>query len=288
MDFFNDNIVEYGGVRIYRLISPAIKLSLSELYPLSLNPTAFPDKTIELPVNAWLVEYGDKRVLIDTGINNVGEDKLPVTGHPGDSFIEQLALYGIKPEAITHVIHTHLHLDHVGWSTLFNNGSWVPTFINASYFASKLEVAYQLSEKGMAEGGGAIFRDSVLPLILTNQLKVLADEQGEISTGISYQLFPGHSPGHMVIWLETSNAVLCFCGDIFHTIRQIENPQLASSFCRNTQQALSSRKTFLKRAAHRGAIVFSAHLDLPSVGTLHATDTGYKWLPYAPSSRFGK
>ena len=34
---------------------------------------------------------------------------------------------------------THLHADHIGWSTRLRNGRWVPTFQNARYLFAREE-----------------------------------------------------------------------------------------------------------------------------------------------------
>jgi hypothetical protein len=31
------------------------------------------------------------------------------------------------------VVCTHLHVDHVGWNTMLENGKWTPTFPKARY-----------------------------------------------------------------------------------------------------------------------------------------------------------
>ena len=36
-----------------------------------------------------------------------------------------------------HVVMTHLHADHVGWNTTWQDNRWVPTFPNARYYIPK-------------------------------------------------------------------------------------------------------------------------------------------------------
>ena len=69
-------------------------------------------------------------------------------------FLARLAGLGVKPEAVTHVMCTHLHWDHVGWNTRLVDGQWVPTFPNARYIMAKREYDYwdgvYAKEKGKA------------------------------------------------------------------------------------------------------------------------------------------
>jgi len=43
------------------------------------------------------------------------------------------------PEDVDYVLCTHLHADHVGWSTRLVGGRWVPTFPNARYLFVRRE-----------------------------------------------------------------------------------------------------------------------------------------------------
>ncbi|WP_336768391.1 MBL fold metallo-hydrolase [Pantoea endophytica] len=285
MSLMHKRIFHHDGVRFFKITSPSIQLPLNQLYPGTINQDTLPDTPFEIPVNSWMVEYRDQLILIDAGISRLGEEQLPVSHNAAPSFFEQLALFGKKAEDISMVILTHLHLDHVGWSTVFENGVWKPAFAGATYYMSRNEVDYLLSDKGIAEGGGDIFKRNVLPLILDNQVRVVSDPRSEIAGGIMYQEYPGHSPGHMIVRFRTQHSEICFCGDIFHSTLQIGNPSLSSSFCRNTVQALTSRKTFLKRAAARGSLVCSAHLDSPSAGFISFSGGGYSWQPLQPDGK---
>ncbi|EPR37407.1 beta-lactamase domain protein [Desulfovibrio sp. X2] len=67
-----------------------------------------------IPIYAWYLEGGDKRVLVDTGEMQPirSEDRERAVGGRIYTFEEGLALYGLTPEDIDVVIHTHLHSDH--------------------------------------------------------------------------------------------------------------------------------------------------------------------------------
>jgi glyoxylase-like metal-dependent hydrolase (beta-lactamase superfamily II) len=72
-----------------------------------LLDTAFlPKGAIATSVNEWLVNTGDKLVLIDTGTSNV---YAPTLGRMATN----LAAAGVEPAAVDIVILTHMHPDHV-------------------------------------------------------------------------------------------------------------------------------------------------------------------------------
>src|SRR3546814_4352176 len=64
------------------------------------------------------------------------------------SYLERLQSAGIRPEDVTHVLCTHLHLDHVGWNARLLDGRWVPTFPQAKYILSRRECEFWDTRSG--------------------------------------------------------------------------------------------------------------------------------------------
>lgn len=82
-----------------------------------------------------LVEIGDRKILIDTGIGNKQSEKFyghyDLNGH--DSLMGSLASNGISADQITDVFLTHLHFDHCGGAIVKRDDELVPQFPNAIY-----------------------------------------------------------------------------------------------------------------------------------------------------------
>ncbi|MEO0773204.1 MAG: N-acyl homoserine lactonase family protein [Pseudomonadota bacterium] len=69
----------------------------------------------------WLLRRGDEVILVDTGYD---EEEAAARGRPIRlNPVEALAPFGITPEAVAHVIVTHLHYDHAGGLHLFPNAT---------------------------------------------------------------------------------------------------------------------------------------------------------------------
>ena len=67
-----------------------------------------------IPIYCWYIEGGDKKILVDTGEMHpiISEDREQAIGGRIHTFEEGLGKYGLTPEKIDMVIHTHLHNDH--------------------------------------------------------------------------------------------------------------------------------------------------------------------------------
>ncbi len=72
-------------------------------------------QTMIIPIYCWYLEGGDKKILVDTGERapSVSGNREKAFGTKVVTFEEGLAKWGLKPEEIDIVIHTHLHRDHI-------------------------------------------------------------------------------------------------------------------------------------------------------------------------------
>jgi glyoxylase-like metal-dependent hydrolase (beta-lactamase superfamily II) len=71
-------------------------------------------KPYTIPIYCWYLEGGDKKILVDTGeyAPLQSRDRETAIGGKIYKFEEGLARWGLKPEDIDVVLHTHLHNDH--------------------------------------------------------------------------------------------------------------------------------------------------------------------------------
>lgn len=87
-----------------------------------------------IAIQSWVIQVDGLTVIVDTG---VGNDRLrphmPPLDHLNTAFLAALRSAGVERDAVDVVVNTHMHSDHVGWNTMLDNGTWVPTFPNARY-----------------------------------------------------------------------------------------------------------------------------------------------------------
>jgi glyoxylase-like metal-dependent hydrolase (beta-lactamase superfamily II) len=114
-------------VQQYAIDVPDIKIA--DLFgPYFLNP-----RRIQLGMSPILFRWGTELVLTDTGIGNVA-------GDPIGSLDRRLSSLGIKPEDVSVILLSHLHVDHVGGSLDRTNRK--SRFSRARIFISEAEIEF--------------------------------------------------------------------------------------------------------------------------------------------------
>jgi glyoxylase-like metal-dependent hydrolase (beta-lactamase superfamily II) len=195
----------------------------------------------------WVVRERGRTVLVDTGIGNDKERPgLPAFHRLRTDFPSAL---GIRPEQVDIVINTHLHADHVGWNTRWEDGEWVPTFPNATYLVPAADYEHFADDPVIA--------DSVRPVVEAGQAVLWRDEH-LVMDGLVLEATPGHTPGSSVLKLR-DEAV--FVGDLLHNPAQILEPDTNSMFCLDAAEARRSRRRVLGWAADHNARVLPSHFD---------------------------
>ena len=145
-------------------------------------------KRIWLPIYVFYLEGGPEKILVDTGLEQfmvppgVGEQY----GFKIQEFEEALDTFGLKPEDIDIIIHTHLHNDHC-------ENDYKCT--NAKVYVQKKEYEFF---KNPHPADHRYFPD-----LLDDVEVVLVEGDQEIVPGISVMLTPGHSPGGQSVVVNT-------------------------------------------------------------------------------------
>ena len=91
-------------------------------------------------IHCCVIDTGDERIAVDTCVGNDKQRGNPLWHEQQGPFLDLLTAAGYAPDSITHVVCTHLHVDHVGWNTRLVDGQWVPTFPNAEYVLSLIHI----------------------------------------------------------------------------------------------------------------------------------------------------
>src|SRR5690606_6782424 len=130
-----------------------------------------------------------------------------------------LAEAGVRVDDVSHVILTHLHLDHAGGATRRVGDQLVPSFPNARYFVQRGE--WDVANHPDQRSSPSYRPDDFRPLMEHGVLELL-DGEGEILPGVSVRKTPGHTLHHQSVRIADGDRVLWYLGDIFPTSRHLK------------------------------------------------------------------
>jgi glyoxylase-like metal-dependent hydrolase (beta-lactamase superfamily II) len=256
-----------------------IEPHLPWLAPTYYDPAV--DKLVS-SIHSWVLKTRHHTILIDTCVGNHKERPTQPRFHMlNRPYMENLSKAGLRPEDIDYVLCTHLHVDHVGWNTRLDNGRWVPTFPNAKYVFSRTDRDYfdpARGEGGKQEHHARVFNDSVLPILEAKQ-DMAVEGIHKLGDDITISPAPGHSPGHVLITLESKGTEALFVGDIMHNPIQIYHTHWSSAFCSDPAQARTTRRRVLEHAAAKGSLVYPCHFAGPHFGRIGERPGGFAYLP---------
>ena len=245
------------------------------------------DGQLKSCIQAFVVDTGDHRVIVDTCVGNEKDRGNPAWNQLQGPFLQDLAAAGYPRESIDTVLCTHLHIDHVGWNTMRVDGNWVPTFPNARYLFGRVEWEHWQQETVEAIAGdvdrelaaavidcAAVTNDSIRPVIEAG-LHELVDMDHQVTDEIRLEPTPGHTPGHVSVVINSAGKRGVITGDLMHHPIQCALPDVASKFDHNIDRACETRKDFMKRYADGDVLVFGTHFAAPTAG--HFVSYGDSW-----------
>ena len=257
----------------YSFLKQATPEALREmpwLYPHFVNA----DGSMVLSIHALLVDAPGMKLVVDTCIGNDKARALLRGQKLQTAFLKHIAEAGFAREKVDAVICTHLHVDHVGWNTMLENGKWVPTFPNARYLFGKTEYDYW-----MKEGSGEnieIMADSVTPVVEAGLV-----QQVEMDHRISPELrlvpTPGHTPGHVSVMIESKGESAVITGDMIHHPCQLGRPDWLSAFDADQSAANARRHTMFKEWADKPILVIGTHFAAPTAGHIRKDGSAYRF-----------
>jgi glyoxylase-like metal-dependent hydrolase (beta-lactamase superfamily II) len=211
---------------------------------------------ILLGTNTIVVRTGKHTVVIETGIGNKLTEKQRSIYEAKQLLPQSLNAAGIRPEKVDVVINSHLHFDHCGWNTTRNeDGSIVPTFPNARYFAHRGEVEH--GHLQFERDAVSYISDNYDPLIASGQMTLLEGGE-EIVPGVSVERFPGHTAQMMAVMLDSGGRRACYISDLIPTSAHLDVTWVMG-YDLDPLTCIEQRKRFLSRAIPEQWLVLFTH-----------------------------
>jgi glyoxylase-like metal-dependent hydrolase (beta-lactamase superfamily II) len=225
-------------------------------------------------IQCLIVEIGDHRIAVDTCIGNDKERHNELWNQLQGPFLDDMAKAGYPPDSITHVVCTHLHVDHVGWNTRLVDGEWVPTFPNARYLFVDSEYEHWQTAESLFEGED-VFGDSVAPIAAAGLADQVAIDH-HLSDEVYFWPTPGHTPGHVSLVVESEGVKAIITGDMTHNPLQIADPELSSMFDTDPDAARVTRREVFPEWADGTTLVIGTHFGSPTAGTMSPDGDGFR------------
>jgi glyoxylase-like metal-dependent hydrolase (beta-lactamase superfamily II) len=207
-----------------------------------------------LPIQVVLIRSPDGVVLVDTGLGPPPRQFMPDA--------EATLLHQLEPESVDLVIHTHLHVDHVGWSGAFPRARYVVHRDDWAFFMAPWQVRVRphlhrlepLKEEGLVD---------------------LVAGEAEVAPGIRVQPSPGHTPGHMHVRVEHDGAAAVVLGDVAVHPEQLRDPRLVYASDGDAAVAAETRVRVLGEVADEGLPAILAHFH--GVGRIRRDGAAFGW-----------
>ncbi len=240
------------GVKLYVLNSGILKSTKEKfLYNIGIG------EPFEVPVPYYLVDIDGIKILIDTGMSpGCIDDPKGTWGDIIDVYYPVMAKeeepraalskIGVKPEEISYIIQTHLHLDHAG---------------NLKYFPAA-QVVVQLNELRYAYFPDPLMKQAYIEKdIKCNSIKWKPISGIYSMFNGNILIFPtiGHTPGHqsVLIRLQKHKSVI-ITGDAIY-LRDNFKKNIPSGFALNFADASYSATTIGNIAEEENADIWFGH-----------------------------
>lgn len=180
----------------------------------------YEDGKVDLPFSFILARRGDRNVLIDTGFMQHEESFSQKFGIPyWISPVQMLEEAGVSADAVTDIVLTHCHFDHMGS---------VGEFPNARIFIQKSELLswYEAIAlpKRYSHLTAIIDPDnlrSALDASIEHRVTLVDGDRDNVLPGIHVRLGSGHTIGQQFVIVETEAGRRVISGDCVYSRMQI-------------------------------------------------------------------
>lgn len=236
-----------------------------------LGAAAQGDKA-QFEASPLLLKSGSDVVLLDTG---AGGNFGPTMG----KIAESLKAAGTEAGAVTKVIYTHAHPDHL-WGTLGADGKSV--FPNASFHVAEAEwnfwVTPDLASKMPKDMEGMV-KTTQSQLAAIKDKVAMFKSGAEVLPGINVLDTTGHTPGHVSFELAGGDGLIITGDAITNPQVFFAHPDWKFGFDADPATAIANRKKLLDMASTEKKKLLGYHWPYPGIGMAEAKDGAYVYVP---------
>lgn len=213
---------------------------------------------IQMVTRSLLLVSETNKILVDTGIGDKWQKKFQSIYNIDTKTVnleKSLEKYGYQPEDISDVFCTHLHFDHVGGNTHYDQNRLVPTFPNATYWIQQenWELAQDPSEKDQGS-----FQEADWGVLAQNDMITLVDGVEPFLPGVDILLTYGHTTGMMHPIIRDASRTLIYGADLIPMAAHLRAPWIMA-YDILPVRTVEEKKDLLPRMVEEDWIVFFEH-----------------------------
>ena len=218
------------------------------------------DGMIEFALGGFVLQLGDRTVVIDCGLGPMKTDG----GMEGGQFLASLDALGVQPSDVTDVLFTHLHFDHVGWATQ----KGVVVFPNATYRCHRADWAHFVDDPA----GGAARK--MAPV--ADRMEFWESDT-TIFPGLDVQGAPGHTPGSTIMVVSHGKDRAMLLGDVVHCPLELVEDDWQAVFDVDPVLAQRTRAAVARELEGTNTAIAAAHFPGLQFGRLLETGGKRSW-----------
>lgn len=240
-----------------------------------------PDDINRIPfaLNCLLIRSEGKNVLVDTGygekLNEKVQQQIGIE-RPQGGLVDALARLDVRAEDVDVVINTHLHADHCGGNTTYQDGKPIPTFPNAQYFIQRLEWADAIAPNERTRA--TYLLENYVPLQEYGNLKLI-NGNTTITSQVRTAVTRGHTRAHQVVILESNGDTAVFVADLATLHYQLQRLAWVTAFDVEPLESIETKRYWQQWAVERDALIIFQHDTQIPTGKLNPDGRHFKIEP---------
>ncbi|MGC8865694.1 MAG: MBL fold metallo-hydrolase [Bacteroidales bacterium] len=241
----------------------------SKLYPADENNLQ------NVTSRCLVVEDHDRVILFDTGMGNKQSEKFFQYRYRfGDhSLLGSLKQAGYLPEDITDVVFTHLHYDHCGGASAWDEkGNAVRVFPHATYHVSRAQAEWALHPN--KREAASYLPENLDPVFKGGKINFI-EEDGPFTPNIYFRLFHGHTAGQIVPFFFHNDQTLVFVADFIPSAAHIPLVYIPA-YDIQPLITLQEKESFLEEAVAEDYILIFQHDYYTEAALIEKTDKGFR------------
>jgi glyoxylase-like metal-dependent hydrolase (beta-lactamase superfamily II) len=227
---------------------------------------------VESKTNIPLIRKGNDLIIVDIGS---GDKYQPSDGR----LSANLDASGIDAGAITKVVFTHAHPDHV-WGTLTESGSL--RFPNATYYVGAAEWNFWMDpdyRNNMPSVLHEFAEGAQRDLGAIRERVVMLKPGDDIVTGLRALDTAGHTPGHLSLEMAGGEGLIISADAATNEIASFQHPKARFGYDTLPDLAIQNRARLIERAATDRIKLLGYHWTYPGVGFAERKGNGYRYVP---------